>query len=96
MVSERRRRHTERAVEGEIRRCPQPAKQRRGASGMTQGRRMFALTELHARRGQQYQSLEQRTGWAASIRNLPKPLPSLMSLPVKTVIKEIKTPEECV
>ena len=44
MVSERQGRHTERAIKGEIRHRLQAAKQRRRASDMTQGRRLFALT----------------------------------------------------
>ena len=43
VFSERRERHAERALEGELRYFHQPTKQRRGASRMTRSRRMLAL-----------------------------------------------------
>src|SRR6202048_1152325 len=72
VFSERRGRHAERALEGELRYFHQPTKQRRGASRMTHSRRMLALADLHAGGRQQDQSLEEHARWAASIHNLPK------------------------
>jgi hypothetical protein len=89
IFSERRGRHAECALEGEFRYFHQPTKQRRGASRMTHSRRMFALADLHAGCRQQDQSLEEHARWAASIHNLPKTFPGLMSFPVITVIEEV-------
>src|SRR5580704_3277584 len=86
VFSERRGRHAERPLEGELRYFHQPTKQRRGASRMTHSRRMLALADLHAGCRQQDQSLEEHARWAASIHNLPKTFPGLMSFPVITVI----------
>jgi hypothetical protein len=55
---------------------------------------MLALADLHAGCRQQDQSLEEHARWAASIHNLPKTFPGLMSFPVITVIEEVETPEE--